>query len=93
MSERRADVRQPCKCERTFFAFDVESSCGEPPRADPHAGWCGERGRETPAYPISLKPDLLLHEVIASWILLEQHEFLCMRILARLNSIEINTAR
>ena len=25
----------------------------EPPGADPHAGWCGGRGRETPAYPIS----------------------------------------
>jgi len=22
------------------------------PCADPHAGWCGERGRKTPAYPI-----------------------------------------
>ena len=25
---------------------------GYPPRADPHAGWCGGRGRETPGYPI-----------------------------------------
>ena len=25
---------------------------GEPPRADPHAGWRGGRGRETPGYPI-----------------------------------------
>ena len=24
----------------------------EPPCADPHAGWCGERGWKTPAYPI-----------------------------------------
>ena len=25
----------------------------EPPGADPHARWCGGRGRKTPAYPIS----------------------------------------
>jgi hypothetical protein len=25
---------------------------GEPPSADPHAGWCGGRGRKSPAYPI-----------------------------------------
>ena len=24
----------------------------EPPTADPHGGWCGGRGRETPGYPI-----------------------------------------
>jgi len=24
----------------------------EPPGADPHARWCGGRGRKTPAYPI-----------------------------------------
>jgi tetratricopeptide (TPR) repeat protein len=24
----------------------------EPPGADPHARWCGRRGRKTPAYPI-----------------------------------------
>jgi len=24
----------------------------EPPGADPHAGWCGGRGRKTPGYPI-----------------------------------------
>ncbi len=27
----------------------------EPPGADPHAGWCGGRGLNTPAYPISLQ--------------------------------------
>lgn len=25
---------------------------GEPPSAAPHAGWCGGRGRKSPAYPI-----------------------------------------
>ena len=24
----------------------------EPPSADPHARWCGGRGRKTPGYPI-----------------------------------------
>ena len=24
----------------------------EPPGADPHAGWCGDWGLETPGYPI-----------------------------------------
>ena len=26
----------------------------EPPTADPHGGWCGGWGSETPGYPISL---------------------------------------
>ena len=26
----------------------------EPPGADPHAGWCGGRGRKTPGYPIGI---------------------------------------
>src|ERR1044071_8363407 len=33
---------------------------GEPPGADPHAGWCGGRVRESPAYPIRRQPSLLL---------------------------------
>ncbi len=36
-----------------FFALDVESSCGKTPSADPHAGCCGEGGREIRLYPIS----------------------------------------
>ena len=26
----------------------------EPPGADPHAGWCGDWGLETPGYPIRI---------------------------------------
>jgi len=28
---------------------------GEPPRADPHAGWCGGREGEPPGYPLGLQ--------------------------------------
>ncbi|MBM9615080.1 hypothetical protein JWJ90_12410, partial [Desulfobulbus rhabdoformis] len=28
-------------------------SLWEPPGADPHARWCGGRGRKTPGYPIA----------------------------------------
>jgi len=43
----------------------------EPPGADPHAGWCGGRGRKTPGYPITqlfhstlLWPDSILPEML-----------------------------
>ena len=29
-----------------------ELYCDEPPTADPHGGWCGGRGLNTPGYPI-----------------------------------------
>ncbi len=50
--ERRGDNRQPCKCEGTFFAFDVNSSCDETPSADPHARGGVGRAGETRPYPI-----------------------------------------
>ena len=30
----------------------LKSALLEPPRADPHAGWCGEGELNTPPYPI-----------------------------------------
>ena len=52
--KRRMDNRLPCECDKEHFvSLDVESSCDETPRADPHAGCCGEGRSKTCPYPIS----------------------------------------
>src|SRR4030042_3152742 len=50
-------IRRPPRS--TLFPYttlfrSLRSAClWEPPGADPHAGWCGGRGRKTPGYPIT----------------------------------------
>jgi len=39
-------------CGLTFITLLRHGSSWEPPSADPHARWCGGRGRKTPGYPI-----------------------------------------
>ena len=43
-------------CGFTFTTRLRPGNLCEPPGADPHAGWCGGRGRKTPGYPIGSTP-------------------------------------